>query len=215
MNDKQLRQAVIDQLNFEPGVDAADVGVTADAGVITLAGHVPNYAQKIAAERATWRVKGVRAIVQNIEVRYTSIPSSDDEIAKRALSSLQWDATLPGDLRVTVNNGWITLEGQVQWQYQRENAGKDVRNLLGVVGVTNSITLKPVARVSAVKERIEEALKRNAEVEAKQINVDIEGGDTVTLDGKVDTWSERMAVQHAAWSAPGVKSVIDHLTIGY
>lgn len=215
MNDKQLRQAVIDQLNFEPGVDAADVGVTADAGVITLAGHVPNYAQKIAAERATWRVKGVRAIVQNIEVRYTSIPSSDDEIAKRALSSLQWDATLPGNLRVTVHNGWITLEGQVQWQYQRENAGKDVRNLLGVVGVTNSITLKPVARVSAVKERIEEALKRNAEVEAKQINVDIEGGDTVTLDGKVDTWSERMAVQHAAWSAPGVKSVIDHLTIGY
>jgi osmotically-inducible protein OsmY len=214
MNDKKLRKAVIDQLDFEPGIDSADIGVAAEAHVVTLTGHVPNYAQKVAAERAAWRVKGVQAVVDNLEVRYAAEPASDGEIAKRALSSLQWDATLPSDLRVTVNNGWVILEGQVQWQFQRENAGKDVRKLFGVMGITNNITLKPVARTATVKQRIEDALKRNAEVEAALIRVDIEGGDTVTLDGKVDTWSERMAVQHAAWSAPGVKSVIDHLTIG-
>ncbi|ALN88620.1 BON domain protein [Lysobacter capsici] len=214
MNDKKLRKAVIDQLDFEPGIDSADIGVAAEAHVVTLTGHVPNYAQKVAAERAAWRVKGVQAVVDNLKVRYAAEPASDGEIAKRALSSLQWDATLPSDLRVTVNNGWVILEGQVQWQFQRENAGKDVRKLFGVMGITNNITLKPVARTATVKQRIEDALKRNAEVEAALIRVDIEGGDTVTLDGKVDTWSERMAVQHAAWSAPGVKSVIDHLTIG-
>jgi osmotically-inducible protein OsmY len=115
---------------------------------------------------------------------------------------------------VTVNKGWLTLEGQVSWQFERSTAESGLRHLIGVTGITNNITLKPIAQASAVKQRIEEALKRNAEIEAKQIRVEIKDGRTVTLEGRVDNWSERTAVERAVWSAPGVSSVIDNLTIG-
>lgn len=213
MNDKQLRKAVIDELDFEPSIDSADIGVLAEAGIITLTGHTPTYYQKMAAERAVWRVKGVKAVVQGIEVRYMG-DTSDEEIAKRAVDLLKWDSTVPTDLHVTVHKGWITLEGAVQWQFQRENAEKDLALLRGVTGISNNVAIKPTVQVSVVQQRIEDALKRNAQVEAKQIRVEIRSGDTVAVSGKVDNWSERMAVERAVWAAPGVKSVIDNLSIG-
>lgn len=213
MNDKQLRQAVIDELEFEPSIDAADIGVLAQDGIITLNGHVPVYSQKMAAERAAWRVRGVRAVVQDIAVRYTGDPNSDDQIAKRAVDVLRWDSTVPSQVHLTVNDGWITLSGEVDWQFQRNNAEKDLRALSGVLGITNSITLKPAAQLAVVKDKIEEALKRNAEIEAKRIQVDIRDGGTVTLNGFVDNWSERQAVQHAVWSTPGVRVLHDNLAI--
>ena len=213
MNDKQLRKAVIDELDFEPSIDSAEIGALAEAGVVTLTGHVPTYYQKMAAERAAWRVKGVKAVVQNIEVRYSS-DTSDEHIAKRAIDLLKWDSTVPTDLHVTVNKGWITLGGAVQWQFQRENAEKDLAHLRGVTGISNNITIKPTAQVSVVQQRIEDALERNAQVEAKQIRVEVRSGDTVTVSGKVDNWSERMAVERAIWAAPGVRNVIDNLSIG-
>ena len=212
MNDKQLRQAVIDELDFEPSIDAADIGVMAEDGVVTLTGHASTYYQKLSAERAVWRVKGVRAVVQNIEVRFIG-DTSDEEIAKRALGVLKWNSAVPTDIHVTVNKGWVTLDGRVEWQYQRTGAETALRTMHGVTGITNNIAIKPSVQVPVVQQRIEDALKRSAEVEAKQIRIAIKNGDTVTLDGKVDTWSERVAVERAVWSAPGVKDVVDHLVI--
>lgn len=213
MNDKQLRQSVMDELEFEPSIDASDIGVLAENGVVTLNGHVPLYAQKLAAERAAWRVRGVSAVVQDIEVRYNGMAPNDEQIAKRAADLLRWDGTIPEQVHVTVSNGWVTLSGEVDWQFQRRNAELDLRSMTGVLGISNNITLKPVAQASAIKDRIEDALKRSAELEAKQIRVDISDGGAVTLSGFVDNWSERKAVERAAWSAPGVKAVRDQLSI--
>lgn len=213
MDDKQLRQDVIDELEFEPSIDAADIGVLVEDGVVTLNGHVPIYAHKLAAERAAWRVRGVKAVVQDIEVRLAGDRSSNEQIAKRALDILRWDGTVPEQVHVTVNDGWLTLSGVVDWQYQRDNAEKDLRGLAGVAGITNKITLKPVAEVGAVRTRIEEALKRNAEIQAGQIQVEINEGGTVTVDGKVDNWVEKRAVERAIWSIPGVRAVRDNLVI--
>lgn len=216
MNDKELRQNVIDELNFEPSIDAADIGVTAEAGVITLTGHVPTYAQKMAAERAAWRVKGVKAIAEEIQVRLpTDKKHNDDEIAQRALSVLAWDVVVPRDsVHVRVRNGWVTLTGEVDWNYQREAALADVRRLTGVAGVFNDIALKPSVQVGDVKQRITDALKRHAEVEASQIQITVRDGGTVEIEGGVDNWDERQAVVRAAWSAPGVRAVTEHLRIG-
>lgn len=213
MNDKQLRQSVMDELEFEPSIDASDIGVLAENGVITLNGHVPLYAQKLAAERAAWRVRGVKAVVQDIDVRYNGMAPNDEQIAKRAADLLRWDGTIPDQVHVTVSHGWVTLSGEVDWQFQRRNAELDLRSMTGVLGISNDITLKPVPQVAAVKGRIEDALKRNAELEAKQIRIDISEGGAVTLTGFVDNWSERKAVERAAWSAPGVKAVRDQLSI--
>lgn len=215
MTDIQLRQNILDELDFEPSIDAAGIGVAVDDGVVTLTGHVPSYAQKLAAEAAVRRVRGVRAIAQEIEVRYPSDPkTSDDDIAKRALNALRWDTTVPGEkIKLTVNKGLAILTGEVPWHYQRNAAESAVRRLFGVTGVLNNITIKPRAEASDVKRKIEDALKRHAEVEAQAIRVSVLN-DKVTLDGKVDNWDERDAVENAAWSAPGVRFVEDHLTIG-
>ena len=185
-----------------------------DDGVVTLTGHVSSYAQKLAAEEAARRVRDVRAIVQNIEVRYpSSLKIPDEEIAKRALNSIQWDVTLPeAKINLTVQSGFITLSGEVPWYYQRNAAETAVRRIAGVTGVANKISIEPKVQLGDVKTKIENALKRHAEVEAKAIQVSVRN-DTVTLDGKVDNWEERQAVENAAWSAPGVRSVEDHLTI--
>lgn len=213
MNDKQLRQDVIDELEFEPSIDAADIGVLVEDGVVTLNGHVPLYAHKLAAERAAWRVRGVKAVVQDIEVRHAGDRSSNEEVAKRALDILRWDGTVPEQVHVTMNDGWLTLSGQVDWQYQRDNAEKDLRGLSGVVGITNNITLKPVAQAGTVRKRIEDALKRNAEIQAGQIQVEINDGGTVTVSGEVDNWVEKRAVERAIWSIPGVRALHDNLVI--
>jgi osmotically-inducible protein OsmY len=214
MNDKVLRQLVIDELEYEPSIDAADIGVTAENGVVTLSGHVPDYVQKMAAERAAWRVKGVKGIAQKIEVRLASDKKwSDDEIAQRALNILAWNTLIPKDcVRVRVSDGWITLSGTVNWNYQRQAAENEVRKLSGVNGVTNSITLSSAVQAGDLKRRIQDALKRHAEVEADAVHVDVRGDGTVRIEGRVDNWSEMKAVEHAVWSAPGVQRVDDYLS---
>ena len=215
MNSKQLRQTIIDELEFEPRVDAATIGVAVENGVVTLSGHVPSYAAKLAAERAARRVKGVQAIAQEIEVRYASDKkTADDEIAKRAVSIIKWDAMTPSDtIQATVQKGWVTLSGEVEWQYQRKAAEDAVRRLSGVTGVFNSITLKPTVNVPDIKKKIEDALSRHAKVEAQAIRVTVRDGNKVSLEGKVESWDEREAVEDAAWSVAGVQSVDDRLTI--
>ena len=215
MDNALVRKNVLDELEFEPSLDATHIGVVVDDGVVTLSGHVSSFAEKIAAENAARRVRGVRAIAEEIEVRYPSDKkTADDEIAKRCLNILKWDTTIPPDaVNVTVQNGWVTLAGQVTWQFQRKAAEDAVRKLSGVVGVTNAISIKPTLYTSDIKRKIEEALRRHAEVEAKAIRVSIVDGNRVILEGKVDNWDERQAVENAAWSVAGVQSVNDRLTI--
>lgn len=216
MSDSSLRQDIIDELDFEPSIDAADIGVAVEDGVATLTGHVPTYAQKITVEDVVRRVKGVKGIAQQIEVRpFGTNRTADDEIAKRALSTISWNTAIPDDaVQVKVQEGWVTLMGKVEWQYQKTAAADAVRDLAGVVGVTNRIEIASRASVFDVKKRIEDALKRNAEIEAQAIRVNVLDGGKITLDGKVHAWSERRAAERAAWSAPGVKVVDDRITIG-
>lgn len=213
--DSLLQQDVMDELDFEPSVNAAHIGVAAKNGVITLTGHVGSYAEKIAAEDAARRVSGVHAIAQEIEVRYPSDKkTSDDEIAARALSVLKWNAVVPYDaVQVKVQDGWVTLLGAVDWQFQRVAAESGIRRLSGVAGVLNEITLKPGVNSGDVKRKIEDALKRSAEIEAASIRVSALGNGKVALEGKVHDWQERDAVKRAAWSTAGVTSIEDHLKI--
>jgi Predicted periplasmic or secreted lipoprotein len=213
VTDQELRQLVIDELEYEPSIDAADIGVAAENGVVTLSGHVTDYAQKTAAERAAWRVKGVRGIAQEIEVRLAGDKKqNDDEIAQRALSILAWNTTIPSrDLRVQVSGGWVTLSGSVNWNFQRRAAENEVRKLGGVTGVTNNIKLPTEVQASDLKQRIQEALKRHAEIAAGAVHVDIRADGTVRIDGHVDNWSEMQAVERAVWSAAGVRVVEDNL----
>ena len=215
MSDLALRQDILDELEFEPRIDAANIGVAVAKGVVTLTGHVSSYAQKIAAEAAARRVKGVRAIAQEIEVRFPfEKKDSDDEIAKRVADILQWDSMVPDEaIQASVQKGWVTLSGTVDWQYQRMAAEDDVRKLSGVLGLNNQIKVNPQIEVPDLQKRIEAALKRNAEIEAKGIGIKVLGG-TVTLSGVVHDCIEHDAIRNAAWSAPGVRMVEDHLTIG-
>ena len=214
MNDSTLRQDIIDELDFEPSIDAASIGVAVEDGVVTLTGHVSTYAQKATAEDAVRRVKGVRGIAEEIEVRpFGTNKTADDEIVKRALQTISWNTVIPdGAIQVKVQDGWVTLTGKVDWQYQKTAATQTIGGLAGVLGVYNKIEVKPHASVSDVKKRIEDALKRNAEVEAKAIRVNVVNGK-VTLEGRVNNWAERSATERAAWSAPGVRAVDDRITI--
>lgn len=214
MNNSNLRQDIIDELEFQPSIDAANIGVAVDNGVVTLTGHVPTYVQKTATEEAVRRVKGVKGIAEEIEVRpFGSNLTADDEIAKRALHSISWNTVVPdGAVQVKVQNGWITLTGKVEWQYQRAAAFAAIRYLAGVIGVINNIEVMPHATASDVKKRIENALKRSAEVESKAIEVNVSDG-TVTLKGKVNSWAGRRTTERAAWAVPGVRMVEDHITI--
>jgi osmotically-inducible protein OsmY len=214
MTDTYLRQTIVDELDFEPSVDAANIGVAVDNGVVTLTGHVASYAEKIAAERAVERVKGVRAIAENIEVRYPGHKqTADDEIAERALSIIGWNVQVPKDsVKIKVEKGRVTLEGVVDWRFQREAAESAVRQLSGVVGVSNLIEIKPNVAPREIKQKILDALKRNAELEADSIRVNVTEGNVV-LEGNVRAWYERGIAEQAAWSAPGVRAVQDHLAI--
>lgn len=214
MTDSQLRQDIIDEFEFDPTFNGEHIGVAVDKNVVSLTGHVTSYAQKVAAITAARRVKGVHAIAENIEVRYSFQPKiADDQIARRAMDILKWDVLVPETIDVLVQDGWITLSGVVNWHYEKTAAEDDVRKLSGVHGVTNNITIKPRVEASNIKTKIELALKRHAEVEANAIRVSVQNGNKVILDGKVHNWDERRAVENAAWSAPGVAFVEDHLTI--
>jgi len=215
MNNIMLRQNVIDELEFEPSLNSANIGVAAsDTGVITLTGFVSSYAEKTAAEHAARRVKGVHGIAQEIEIRYPNDrKGSDDQIAERALKILSWDTTIPDDrVQVKVENGWVTLSGEVQWYFQKASAENAVHKLSGVMGVTNEIRIANQPTSSAVKAKIEDALKRSAEVDARSIKV-LVSGSNVTLEGNVNAWHERNVAERAAWAVPGVLKVYDHLTV--
>jgi hyperosmotically inducible protein len=216
MTDSQLRQDIIDEFEFDPSFDGEHIGVAVDKNVVSLSGHVNSYAEKVAAIAAVQRVNGVHAIAENIEVRYPfQKQTADDQLAKRATDILNWDVLVPKDaVNVLVQDGWVTLSGRVEWNYSKTAAEDDIRKLSGVCGVTNKITIKqPDVESSNIRNRIESALKRHAEVEASAIRVSVKDGNKVVLEGKVDNWDERRAVENAAWSAPGVVSVEDRLKI--
>ncbi len=215
MDDKQLRQHIVDELEFDPRINAANIGVAVNNGVVTLTGHVSSYVEKVAAEKATRRVKGVRALAEELEVRYPNDKkTADDEIAKRALKILEWYDLISGNgIQVTIQRGWVILSGEVMWQYQRKAAESAVRKLSGIAGVVNNILIKPAVYPSDIKKKIEDALARYAEIEAQAIRVIVREGNKVSLEGKVDSWEERQAVENAAWSVAGVQSVDDRLSI--
>ncbi|MBX5222855.1 BON domain-containing protein [Rhizobium sp. NLR8a] len=215
MDDITLRQNIIDELDFEPSIDAANIGISVEEGIVTLTGHVGSYSEKETAERVVKRIKGVRGIAQEIDVRiFGNYEASDDDIARRAANMLDWNVSVPkGAIQVKVQKGWITLTGKAEWQYQKNAASDAVRNLAGVVGLSNLIEISPRVSAADVKKRIEDAFKRDAELESQGIRVEVSGG-SVTLKGKVHTWSERRAAERAAWSAPGIKTLNDQIAIG-
>ena len=215
MSELKLRDDILDELAYEPIVDPAHIGVAVDQDVVTLTGHVASYAQKLAAISAVRRVKGVHGIADEIEVRYSSDEkTSDDEIAKRVINVLSWDSVIPSNaIQVTVRDGLVILTGKVNWYFQKSSAGRDVRGLSGVRSVVNNIEIEPHARPENVKKKIEAALRRHAEIEAKDIRVTVRDDDEVVLEGKVRNWDEKFAVENAVGSASGVKNVKDKLTI--
>jgi osmotically-inducible protein OsmY len=212
--DTELRRDVTDELEWEPSVDAARIGVAAHDGIVTLTGNVKSYTQKLAAERIAKRVHGVRAIANDIEVQLPGTAErTDSDIAQAAVDALSWTHSVPeGPIKVTVSKGWITLEGEVKWRHQKDAAFEAVHHLVGVKGITNLITLKPRASASEVKSRIEAAFKRSAELDAEAIRVETCSGK-VTLRGDVHSWSEREEAERTARAAPGVTDVENLIAI--
>ena len=215
MTDLELKRNVESELNWEPSVNAAEIGVAVKDSIVTLTGHVQSYWQKIAAERAASRVSGAKAVVNELEIRLpSSSERTDEDIARAAVNALTWSISVPADrIKVKVSKGWITLEGTVEWQYQKAVAEKAVRDLVGVKGVVNLVDVKPRASTVEVKAAIEAALKRSAEVDASHIKVEADG-DKVTLRGTVRSRSEREEAERAAWRSPGVRSVDNRIAVG-
>jgi osmotically-inducible protein OsmY len=213
-SDNEIERDVRDELEWDPDLDATDVAVSVKKGVVTLAGFVRSFADKYEAEVSAKRVAGVSAVANDIEVRLPNIDQRPDpDIAREAVDAIK--AQLPiswENIKVTIKNGWVTLDGQVEWQYQRQTAETAVRRLKGVKGVINSITLKPRAEPSDIKRKIEEAFKRSAQLDANRIQVETRGGE-VTLKGTVRSWVEREEAERAAWSAPGVTKVDDRIVV--
>jgi osmotically-inducible protein OsmY len=213
--DADLKRDVEAEFKWDPAIHANAVGVAVKDGIVTLTGHLDTFVEKMAIERALRRVAGVRAIALELDVNLSpNHKRNDTEIAAAAEHALRWNSIVPVDsIRLTVENGWLRLQGEVEWNYQREAAYKAVRPIIGVVGVSNEITLKQKATPGDVARRIEDALTRQAVREAKRVQVDV-FGSTVTLRGNVHSCQERDAVQGAAWSAPGVLQVVNDLHIG-
>ncbi len=214
MTDKQLKQVVENALDWEPSLDANDIGVSVAEGVVTLRGNVRSFFEKVTAEKTALRVFGIRAVANDLVVRLaTGTERTDTEIAQAAITALEWNAVIPSEhVGVTVSNGWITLTGTLNWNYQRDAAARAVRDLTGVKGVTNNISVKPSVKTADVRSKIEEAFKRSAELDARRISVTAEDG-RVILSGNVHSWGERQEAERAAWAAPGVKQVEDRLSV--
>jgi len=214
-NDSQLQQDVLQELKYEPSINASQIGVTAKDGIVGLTGNVQNYAAKYAAVHAAERVAGVKAVTDELKVDLPDLHvRNDEDIARAVLNALQWNVWVPADrIKVKVDDGWITLEGEVDHKYQQTAAEGAVRNLTGLKGVSNLITVtRPAVSSSEVKMTIEQALRRAAEIDADKIDVSVEK-DKVILNGKVSSWAERDEAERAAWSAPGVNEVVDYLDI--
>lgn len=213
--DIELRKDVVDELEWDPSIDARTIGVAIEGGIIALTGHVSSYADKTNAEKIVKRVHGVQGVANDLEVKLsTSLERDDVDIARSAVNALEWNVSVPKNrIKVTVAKGWVTLDGSVDWYYQRRAAEDAVFLLAGVRGVANNInvTTKQV-HVQDVTGKIEAALKRNAEIDAKKILVQASDGK-VTLSGTVRSWVERQDAVNAAWSAPGVMSVVDQIRI--
>jgi osmotically-inducible protein OsmY len=215
MSDLVLRQDILDELSFDPEVQAAHIGVAVDRGVVALTGHVANYTEKLAAEAAVRRVRGVRALAEELEVRVPNHKkTADDEIATRAADILDWDSSLPKErIRITAHNGWLYLEGEVDWQFQRTAAQDRVAKLTGLVGVVNNITIRNQPALPDIRRHIEEAFRRNAEIDAEQIQVAVQDGGEVVLEGNVHGWTERAAAENAVWGVSGVTRLDSRLHI--
>ena len=213
--DADLKRDVTAELAWDPAVKSTAIGVAVKDGVVTLSGHLETFAEKHAAERALGRVAGVKAIALELDVKLSfDHKRSDTDIAVNAEQALKWSTQVPVEaIRLTVDHGSVTLQGEVEWDYQRRSAEKAIRPLMGVVGISNEITLRVRPRATDLSRKIQEALTRQTLREAKQIQVAVDG-TTVTLSGTVHSWHERDAVQGVAWAAPGVHAVINELRVG-
>ncbi|TCB96481.1 BON domain-containing protein [Micromonospora zingiberis] len=214
--DQDIRSAVLDELDWEPRVQPHEIGVTVAEGVVTLTGRVDSYAKKWAAERAAHRVTQVRAVANDVAVRLvTGAERTDPEIAGAVEHALQWHAFVPVEqLDVTVSEGWVTLHGEVEWEYQRRAAEESVNRLSGVRGVSNGISVRPATRPdgATLANRIVDALARNRATAAEQVTVRVHG-DTVLLGGLVHSMPERAEVERVVWSAPGIREVQNHIAV--
>lgn len=216
ISDSRIRQDVIDELEWDPSVDSREIGVAVKDGVVTLTGTVDSFSEKLQAERDAERVHGVRAVANELEVKLPgAMMRTDADMAKAAADALKWNTLVPEDkVKVSVDDGWVTLRGEVDWRFQRQAAEQAVEHLAGVRGITNLITIKERVRPEDVKERIEKALERSAELESKNIHVSVSDGK-VTLRGTVRSAADRNEAEWAAWAAPGVTDVENLITVDY
>jgi osmotically-inducible protein OsmY len=213
-SNKDLRKRVVDELDWEPSIDSADIGVAAKEGVVTLSGHVSSYAQKRTAERTVLRLSGVKGVANEIEVRLPSEHTrSDSDLAQAAIDALDRNIQIPAEsVKVKVDDSWVTLEGVVNWDYQRKRAERTLRYLMGVKGVTNHLRVKERATPGDLRQRIKRALERRIDEESNRISVSVEGS-TVTLSGTVPSWADHDDIEDAVWAAPGVTNVENKLKV--
>jgi osmotically-inducible protein OsmY len=210
--DEEIQRDVLDELKWDARIQPNEIGVSVKDGVVTLTGWVDSYLKKWTAEEVVHRVAGVKAVANDIEIKLAS-ERTDPDIAAAAVHAIEWDAFVPSDkVKVIVSKGWVTLQGEVEWQYQREDAERVVRRLAGVKGVTNLISVKPRATATELKKRIEDALVRNAEIDARKITVEVQGSKAI-LKGSVRSWAEKEEAERVAWSAPGITSVDNRITL--
>lgn len=213
--NEQLQRDVIDELKWDPLISASEIGVSAKEGVVTLSGYVDSFSKKYAAEKAAKRVNGVQAVAEDIEVRLTNGLARHDDtaIAATILNAFKWNSLVPeSQLKIKVDDSWVTLEGTVDWQFQKDAAYKAVRDISGIRGVSNLINLKPQLEKTDIERTIKQALQRRANVNADNIRVRTEGGKVI-LSGKASTWYERQEVEKAVWASPGVTEVDDNISI--
>jgi osmotically-inducible protein OsmY len=210
--DEEIQRDVLAELKWDAQLQPNEIGVMVKDGVVTLTGWVDSYLKKWAAEDAAHRVPGVKAVANDIEVRL-STQRTDSDIAAAAVHALEWDAGIPSDkIQVTVSKGWVTLRGEVEWEYQREEAERVVRRLTGVTGVTNLITVKPRVTATDLKKKIEDALVRNAQIDASRITVEVEGSKVI-LKGTVRSYAEKQEAERVAWLAPGITAVENRIVV--